>query len=386
MGARNGDFRVTQTIATTHVGSLPRGPELVPLLLARDHGESYDVEAFDTTVQAAIDAAVKAQVEAGVSIVSDGELGKVGYSTYIIERLSGFGGHTERKPAKDLAPLPELRKKLALIMGDQEFTRASCIAPVKLVNMEPCHEDIRRFKTAMERQGQGVKGFLNAASPGLITAFQPNAYYPTHEAYLADLVEAMRPEYEAIVAAGFDLQLDCPDLAMSRHTGYQDASDDEFVKIAEANVEALNAATANIPADRMRMHVCWGNYEGPHDCDIDLVKVLPAILKARPSTILFEAANPRHDHEWAVWKEAKLPDDKILAPGLIDTCSNYVEHPELIAQRIGRFADFIGADRVIASTDCGFGTFAGYGKIDPAVTWKKLRALREGADIAAAKM
>ena len=386
MGARNGDSRVTQTIATTHVGSLPRGPELVPLLLARDHGEPYDVEAFDTAVQAAIDAAVKAQVEAGVSIVSDGELGKVGYSTYIIERLSGFGGHTERKPAKDLAPLPELRRKLALIMGDQEFTRASCIAPVKLVNMDPCHEDIRRFKTAMERQGQGVKGFLNAASPGLITAFQPNAYYPTHEAYLADLVEAMRPEYEAIVAAGFDLQLDCPDLAMSRHTGYQDVSDDEFVKIAEANVEALNAATANIPADRMRMHVCWGNYEGPHDCDIDLVKVLPAILKARPSMILFEAANPRHDHEWAVWKEAKLPDDKILAPGLIDTCSNYVEHPELIAQRIGRFADFVGPDRVIASTDCGFGTFAGYGKIDPAVTWKKLRALREGADIAAAKI
>jgi 5-methyltetrahydropteroyltriglutamate--homocysteine methyltransferase len=285
MGARNGDRRLT-TIATSHVGSLPRGPELVPLLLARDHGEAYDVAEFDAIVQAAIDAAVKAQREAGVSIVSDGELGKVGYSTYIIERLSGFGGHTDRKPAKDLAPLPELRKKLALIMGDQEFTRASCIAPVKLVNMDPCHEDIRRFKTAMEREGQGVRGFLNAASPGLITAFQPNAYYPTHEAYLADLVDAMRPEYEAIAAAGFDLQLDCPDLAMSRHTGYQDVSDEEFVKIAEANVEALNAATANIPAEQMRMHVCWGNYEGPHDCDIDLIKVLPAILKARPSTTM----------------------------------------------------------------------------------------------------
>jgi 5-methyltetrahydropteroyltriglutamate--homocysteine methyltransferase len=373
-------------IETSHVGSLPRGPELVPLLLARDHGEPYDVAEFDKVVQAAVDEGVRQQVEAGVSIVSDGELGKVGYSTYIIERLEGFGGHTERKPALDLAPLPELRKKLAAIMGDQEFTRATCIAPVRLKNMDPCHEDIRRFTTAMERQGQGVKGFLNAASPGLITAFQPNAYYPSHEAYLADLVEAMRPEYEAIAASGFQLQLDCPDLAMSRHTGYQDVSDEEFLKVAEANVEALNAATANIPPEQMRMHVCWGNYEGPHDCDIDLAKVMPIILKARPATILFEAANPRHDHEWAVWKETKLPDDKILAPGLIDTCSNYVEHPELIAQRIERFASFVGADRVIASTDCGFGTFAGYGKIDPAVTWKKLRSLRQGADIAAARL
>ncbi|MDB5689574.1 MAG: hypothetical protein JWL91_1450 [Sphingomonas bacterium] len=373
-------------IETSHVGSLPRGPELVPLLLARDHGEPYDAAEFDAVVQAAVDEGVRKQVEAGVTIVSDGELGKVGYSTYIIERLEGFGGHTDRKPALDLAPLPELRKKLAAIMGDQEFTRATCIAPVRLKNMDPCHEDIRRFTTAMERQGQGVKGFLNAASPGLITAFQPNAYYPSHEAYLADLVDAMRPEYEAIAASGFQLQLDCPDLAMSRHTGYQDVSDEEFLKVAEANVEALNAATANIPPEQMRMHVCWGNYEGPHDCDIDLVKVMPIILKARPSTILFEAANPRHDHEWAVWKETKLPDDKILAPGLIDTCSNYVEHPELIAQRIERFASFVGADRVIASTDCGFGTFAGYGKIDPAVTWKKLRSLREGADIAAARI
>jgi 5-methyltetrahydropteroyltriglutamate--homocysteine methyltransferase len=373
-------------IETSHVGSLPRGPELVPLLLARDHGEPYDAAEFDKVVQAAVDEGVRKQVEAGVSIVSDGELGKVGYSTYIIERLEGFGGHTDRKPALDLAPLPELRKKLAAIMGDQEFTRATCIAPVRLKNMDPCHEDIRRFTTAMERQGQGVKGFLNAASPGLITAFQPNAYYPSHEAYLADLVEAMRPEYEAIAASGFQLQLDCPDLAMSRHTGYQDVSDEEFLKVAEANVEALNAATANIPPEQMRMHVCWGNYEGPHDCDIDLAKVMPIILKARPSTILFEAANPRHDHEWAVWKGTRLPDDKILAPGLIDTCSNYVEHPELIAQRIERFASFVGADRVIASTDCGFGTFAGYGKIDPAVTWKKLRSLRQGADIAAARL
>ncbi len=372
------------TIATTHVGSLPRGEELVPLLLARDHGQPYDAAEFDAAVLAAVIAAVEKQIESGVSVVSDGELGKVGYSTYMTERLSGFGGDVPRKPALDLAPLPEFRKKLGAIMGDQEFVRAACIGPVKLVNLEPCHEDIRRFQKAM--MGKAAKGFMNAASPGLITAFQPNQYYPDHEAYLADLVTAMRPEYEAIAAAGFQLQLDCPDLAMSRHTGYQDATEAEFLKVAQANVEALNAATANIPPEQMRMHICWGNYEGPHDHDIPLERVIGIILKARPATILFEAATPRHEHEWKVWADARVPDDKILAPGLIDTCSNYVEHPELIAQRIERFAAIVGKDRVIASTDCGFSTFAGYGKIDPAVTWKKLSALREGADIAAARL
>jgi 5-methyltetrahydropteroyltriglutamate--homocysteine methyltransferase len=372
------------TIQTTHVGSLPRGDQLVPLLLARDRGEPYDVAEFDSVVQSAIDDAVDQQIACGVSTVSDGELGKVGYSTYMTERLSGFGGDVPRKPALDLAPLPEFRKKLAAVMGDQEFVRAACIGPVKLVNLDPCHEDIARFSKAMA--GKVAKGFMNAASPGLITAFQPNQFYPNHEAYLADLVEAMKPEYEAIAAAGFQLQLDCPDLAMSRHTGYQDASEEEFLKVAAANVEALNAATANIPPEQMRMHICWGNYEGPHDHDIPLERVVDIILGARPATILFEAANPRHEHEWKVWAEAKIPEIKKLAPGLIDTCSNYVEHPELIAQRIERFAAIVGKDRVIASTDCGFGTFAGYGKIDPAVTWKKLHALREGADIADARL
>jgi 5-methyltetrahydropteroyltriglutamate--homocysteine methyltransferase len=269
-------------------------------------------------------------------------------------------------------------------MGEQEFVRASCIGPIKLINLEPCREDIRRFAKAMS--GRTLKGFMNAASPGLITAFQPNAFYPSHEHYLADLVTAMQPEYEAIAASGFQLQLDCPDLAMSRHTGYQDLSEAQFLKVAEANVEALNAATAHIAPEQMRMHVCWGNYEGPHDHDIPLERVIDIILKARPATVLFEAANPRHEHEWKVWAGAKIPDHKVLAPGLIDTCSNYVEHPELIAQRLERFTPIVGADRVLASTDCGFGTFAGYGKIDPAVTWKKLRALREGADIAAARL
>lgn len=374
-------------IKTTHVGSLPRGDELTPLLLARDGGQPYDAAEFDAKVSAAVDAAVKAQVEAGVSVVSDGELGKVGYSTYMIERLSGFGGHIDRKPAADLAEVPNLAKKLSAIMGNQEFVRASCIGPVKLVTLDPLHEDIRRFKAALAKHGApDTEAFMNAASPGLITAFQVNRHYPSHEAYLADLADAMREEYETIVREGFYLQLDCPDLAMSRHTGYQDMAEEDFLKVAAANVEALNAATANIPPERMRMHVCWGNYEGPHDHDIALEKVIDIVLKARPATVLFEAANPRHEHEWKVWKDAKLPDWKVLAPGLIDTCSNYIEHPELIAQRIERFAEFVGPERVVASTDCGFGTFAGYGKIDPIVTWRKLRSLREGADIAATRM
>lgn len=374
-------------IKTTHVGSLPRGDELTPLLLARDKGEPYDAAEFDTKVSAAVDAAVRMQVDAGVSVVSDGELGKVGYSTYMIERLSGFGGHIERKPAADLAEVPNLARKLSAIMGSQEFVRASCIGPVRKVTLQPLHDDIRRFKAALANHAApDTEAFMNAASPGLITAFQVNRHYPSHEAYLADLADAMREEYETIVNEGFYLQLDCPDLAMSRHTGYQDMSEEDFLKVAAANVEALNAATANIPPDKMRMHICWGNYEGPHDHDIPLERVVDIVIKARPATILFEGANPRHEHEWTVWRDAKLPDYKILAPGLIDTCSNYIEHPELIAQRIERFASFVGADRVVASTDCGFGTFAGYGKLDPIVTWRKLKSLREGADIAASRL
>ncbi|MBM3607708.1 MAG: cobalamin-independent methionine synthase II family protein [Alphaproteobacteria bacterium] len=373
-------------IHTTHVGSLPRSPALAEMLLKRDRGDEVDEAAFDALVSNEIETAVRAQGEAGVTIVSDGELGKVGYSTYITKRLSGFGGHVDRIPAKDLADLPDLRSKLAAIMGSQAFIRASCIGKVKLVDFKPVEDDVRRFSSAMKKAGQGLRGFMNAASPGLVTAFQPNQFYPTHEAYLADLVEAMRPEYDAIIAAGFDLQLDAPDLAMAAHTGFQGLSETEFLKRAEQNVEALNAATAHIPRARMRMHICWGNYEGPHDFDIGIEKIIDIVLKARPAQLLFEAANPRHEHEWIVWRDAKLRDDTVLIPGLIDSCSNYVEHPELIAQRIERYAGIVGPERVIAGTDCGFGTFAGYGKIDPVVTWKKLKVLREGADIAAKRI
>ena len=373
-------------IRTTHVGSLPRGDRLAELLIARDRGDPYDEAELDAVVQAAIDAAVKRQIEAGVSIISDGELGKIGYSTYIIDRLDGFGGDSPRKPTLDLAGLPDLRDKLGRIMGSQEFRRASCIGPVRLKSLAHCEQDIARFRSALDRFGDGREAFLNAASPGLVTAFQPNQYYATHEAYLADLADAMQPEYEAIVEAGFMLQLDCPDLAMARHTGFQDLDEAQFLTRAEQAVEAMNHATRNIPRDRMRMHVCWGNYEGPHDHDIDLSKVLGAVLRARPSQILFEAANARHEHEWTVWRDAALPDDKVLIPGMIDTCSNYLEHPELIAQRIERFAAIVGLDRLIVGTDCGFGTFAGYGKLDPEVSWRKLAALRQGTDLAAARL
>ena len=372
-------------IDVTHVGSLPRGEELAALLLAKDHGKPYDAAAFEAVVQGGVDDAVVRQVAAGVTIVSDGELGKVGYSTYVTERLEGFGGNVERKPALDLAAHPALAKKLAAIMGRQEFVRAACIGPVRLRTLEPMRDDIRRFRSALDRHGQGVRAFMNAASPGLVTAFQPNKFYPSHEAYLADLIEAMRPEYEAIVAAGFALQLDCPDLAMSRHTGYQDLEVGGFRGVVAALGGGLTPPTANIPAERMRLHVCWGNYEGPHDHDIPLERILEFVLKARPATILFEAANPRHEHEWTVWRDAAIPDDKILAPGLIDTCSNYVEHEELIAQRLARYIAIVGTDRVVAGTDCGFGTFAGYGKIDPDVAWKKLNALSQGAALAASR-
>ena len=373
-------------IETTHVGSLPRSPALAEMLIERDHGRDVDDAAFEALVSSEIAQAVRAQVDSGVTIVSDGEIGKVGYATYVTERLDGFGGHVDRTPAKDLADLPDLRRKLTAIMGSQDFVRAACIGPVRLRNLKPALEDIRRFRGALDAQGNGVRAFMNAASPGLITAFQPNQHYPSHEAYLADLVEAMRPEYEAIAAAGFDLQLDAPDLAMAAHTGFQGLEEAEFLRRAAQNVEALNAATANIPPERMRIHICWGNYEGPHDCDIALEKIIDIVLAVRPAQLLFEAANPRHEHEWTVWRDGGVPDDKILVPGLIDSCSNYVEHPELIAQRIERFAGIVGVDRVIAGADCGFGTFAGYGKIDPAVTWKKFRALRAGADLAAARL
>jgi len=375
----------TDRILTTHVGSMPRPQGLVDMLLRKDHGQAYDPAEYARTIRESVAAVVQRQVEAGVDVPSDGEASKVSYSTYMMDRLSGFGGDNKRKVALDLAPYPEFREKMARMTGVQEFRRASCIGPVAVNDLEPLKTDIDNMLAAMKASSV-VEGFMNSASPGLITAFQPNQYYETHEAYVWALSDAMKQEYRMIVEAGLVLQLDCPDLAMAHHTGFQDLSEAEFVKRAELHVEAMNAALEGIPADRVRMHVCWGNYEGPHDHDIDLIKILPAVLKAKPQGILFEAANSRHAHEWTVWAEAQLPDDKVLIPGLIDSCSNYVEHPELVAQGVERFAAIVGRERVLAGTDCGFGTFAGFGKLDAEIAYKKLAALAEGAAIASKRL
>jgi 5-methyltetrahydropteroyltriglutamate--homocysteine methyltransferase len=375
----------TDRTLTTHVGSMPRPQKLVDVLLRKDHGEDYDQADYDATIRDAVAAVVRRQVEVGVDIPSDGEASKVSYSTYMMDRLTGFGGDNKRKVALDLAPYPEFREKMGRMTGSQEFRRASCIGPIAVKDLTPLQTDIDNMLAAMKAAGV-TEGFMNSASPGLVTAFQPNQFYPTHEDYVWALSDAMRQEYKMIVDSGLIIQLDCPDLAMARHTGFQDLSEADFIKRAHVHVEAMNAALEGIPSEKVRMHICWGNYEGPHDFDIDLIKILDVILKAKPAGILFEAANSRHQHEWKVWAAAKLPDDKVLIPGLIDSCSNYVEHPELVAQGVERFAAIVGRERVIAGTDCGFGTFAGFGKLDGEIAYKKLAALAEGAAIASKRL
>ncbi len=377
--------RSTDRILTTHVGSLPRPADLVELLYKKENGEPYDPSALEAAAARAVDAAVARQVAIGIDVVSDGEMSKVGYSTYVKDRLSGFAGHHPRPPHLDLAPHPDLREAMMRMVGKQTFKRAACVGPIELVDREAMAQDLAHLGAAVDNH-RPIEAFMNAASPGVISSFQSNRYYPTHEAYVDAIATAMQAEYEAIAAAGFVLQLDCPDVAMARHTGFQELTEDEFLRRAELHVEALNHATRNIPAEAMRMHVCWGNYEGPHDHDIPLAKILPVVLKARPQAILFEAANPRHRHEWTVWRDAKLPDDKVLVPGCLMSTTNYVEHPELIAQQICQFADIVGRERVIAGADCGFGTFAGLWRVAPDVAYKKLAALVEGAAIASRRL
>ena len=372
-------------ILTTHVGSLPRSQTLVDVLLKKDRGEVYDEQEYDRVIADAVHDAVRRQVEIGIDIPSDGEQSKVSYSTYMMDRLTGFGGDNERRVALDLKDYPEFRQKMGRMTGNQEFRRSSCIGAVTIKDLGPLHKDIANLRAAAKAAG-ATEAFMNSASPGLVTAFQPNKYYPTHEAYLAALVDVMREEYQLIVESGLLLQLDCPDLAMAAHIAFQDLSEQEFLKRANLHVEALNHALGSIDPARVRMHVCWGNYEGPHDHDIAVEKLVGILAKAKPQAILFEGANSRHEHEWTAWREARLPDDKILVPGMIDTSSNYVEHPELVAQRIERWVGIVGRERIIAGTDCGFGTFAGYGKLDGAIAYKKLQALAEGAGIATKRL
>ena len=372
-------------ILTTHTGSLPRPKPLAELLVAKDQGQAYDAAVLAAAARAAVEDIVRRQVETGIDIVDDGEMSKPGYSTYIADRLTGFAGHAPRKPPLDTAGYPDFNAAMVRMTGPQTLRRSTCTAPVTLRDRAPMEEDIANLRAAVAAAGAS-EVFMTSASPGLVSAFQPNNFYPTHRAYVEAVAEAMQSEYEAIHDAGFALQLDCPDLAMAHHTGFQDLSEEEFLKRAALHVEVLNHAVRNIPAERMRLHICWGNYEGPHDHDIPLAKVAPILLKAKPAALVIEAANPRHEHEWSLWRALSLPDDKRLIAGVIDTSTNYVEHPELVAERLERLAGLVGRERVIAGTDCGFGTFAGYGKIDPAIAFKKLAAMVEGAALASKRL
>ena len=371
----------TDRILTTHVGSLPRSQAVTEMVFAEEKGERMDPEARHALLAEAVDQVVAKQCEAGVDVVSDGEMSKISYATYIKDRITGFEGDSPRRPPSDLEAYPGFLKRQAASGGTPSYRRPQCVGEIRVKDTAPLEEDLANFRAAVDRR-RPAEAFMNSASPGVIALFQPNQHYPDHESYLYALADAMRLEYEAIVAAGFLLQLDSPDLGLGRHMMFKGQPDDEYRRRAELHVEALNHALRNIPSDCVRLHVCWGNYEGPHHHDAPMEMVLPIALKARPQALLFESSNPRHAHEWRVFAEADLPDDKILVPGVLDSTTNFVEHPRLVAERICRFADIVGRERVIAGTDCGFSTFAGFGAVDPDITYAKLAAMAEGAALA----
>jgi 5-methyltetrahydropteroyltriglutamate--homocysteine methyltransferase len=375
----------TDRILTTHVGSLPRPQEVVDLLFAQDRGEPVDESKFNETMRRAAADLVKRQAECGIDVASDGETSKISYATYIRHRLTGFEGDSPRPTPQDLDEFPEYRDRLVKAGHSATYKRPVCKGPIKVKNLKPVERDIAHLKEALWKANV-VEGFMNAVSPGTIAVFQPNEYYPSHETYLAALSEAMREEYELIVRSGLLLQLDCPDLAMGRHTRFKNLSDAEFLRYAELQVEALNHALAGVPPDRVRLHVCWGNYEGTHIYDMDCLKIFPIVVKVKPMALLIEGANPRHEHEWEAWMKIKLPEDKILIPGVISSSTNYVEHPEVVAQRLLRYANVIGKERIMAGSDCGFGTFAGFGPVYPAFAWMKFRSLAEGARLASERL
>jgi 5-methyltetrahydropteroyltriglutamate--homocysteine methyltransferase len=374
------------SLRTTHVGSLPRSAIVADLLFGREKGLPFDEAAYDAVMVDATREIVTKQKSVGIDLPSDGETSKISYATYIKDRLTGFDGDSPRRTPGDLLDFPAFRDRLAKSGGTPTYRRPKCVGPIKVKDLEPLHKDIAAMKGAMAAAGY-AEGFMNSASPGVIALFQPSDYHATTEAYLADIADAMRAEYEGIVAAGLILQIDAPDLGLGRHMMYREMEEADVLKALEVHVEALNHALANVPGDRVRMHVCWGNYEGPHTRDIALAAILPLLMKAKPRALLFEGSNPRHAHEWTVWRDMKtvVPDDYVLIPGCLDSTTNFVEHPELVAQRLERFTAIVGKDRVIAGTDCGFSTFAGFGAVDPDIAWAKLAALVEGAAIASAR-
>jgi 5-methyltetrahydropteroyltriglutamate--homocysteine methyltransferase len=367
-------------IPVSHVGSLPRTQDVVDFIFAKEHGKPYDQAEFDACMTAAASETVRRQVEAGVDIVSDGETSKISYATYVKDRYTGFSGDSPRNAPADLKMFPSYLKRLADDGGTPQYARPMCTGEVRSRGQGDLQKDINNLKAAMTENG-ATRGFMNAASPGVISLFLQNDFYKTRGAYLAALADAMKAEYETIVAAGLDLQLDCPDLALSRHMLFSDLSDAEFVHVAGDHVAALNHALADVPQDRVRIHICWGNYEGPHCCDIPMDKVFSTLMSAKAQYLLFETSNPRHAHEWTVFRDRKseIPDDRILVPGVVDTTTNFIEHPEVVAQRVERFTGIVGAERVIAGSDCGFGTFAGFGAVDPEIAYAKLASLAEGA-------
>src|SRR5215475_13268590 len=377
----------TERILTTHTGSLPRPDDLLTMLYRKEKSESQDQAALEARVRTAVAEIVRKQLDAGVDVVNDGEVGRISYATYVKDRLSGFegeGSFRDMTRVPDLAEFPEYGQR---VVRDRPLTMRTpaCTGPITYRDKAAVRKDLENFQAALQG-GQPADTFLSTASPGVISLFLGNQYYPSHEAYLSALADAMKEEYQAISQAGFLLQVDCPDLAMGRHIQFAAASFAEFRKNAALHVEALNHAVAAIPPERMRLHLCWGNYEGPHHYDVPLRDIIDIVLKARPAGISFEAANPRHEHEWKVFHEFTLPADKVLIPGVLDSTTNYIEHPELVAERICRFAEVVGRENVIAGTDCGFATFAGLSDVDPKITWAKFKAMAEGARLASRQL
>jgi 5-methyltetrahydropteroyltriglutamate--homocysteine methyltransferase len=367
-------------ILTTHVGSLPRSRVVTDLIFAQERGEPVDATVLDDVLGAAVDACVARQIESGIDLVSDGEMSKISYATYIKDRITGFDGDSPRTPPADLEDFPAFLQRQAAGGGTPTYRRPCCVAAVAPRTLAPLHADVANLSRAVATH-RPVGAFMNAASPGVIALFQPNEFYASQDDYLEALAEAMRPEYEAIVAAGLTLQLDSPDLGLGRHMMYKDRSEADYLTLIERHVEVLNHALRNVPAAKVRMHVCWGNYEGPHTRDVEMRTILPVLMKAKPHGLLFETANPRHQHDWQAFRDLAglVPEDRVLIPGVIDSTTNFVEHPEVVAQRIEQFAGLVGRERVIAGTDCGFSTFAGFGAVDADIVYAKLATLAEGA-------
>ncbi len=373
--------RSTDRFLTTHTGSLPRPEDLIRMMYAKEEGVPVDAAALSLRVAAAVEEVVAKQAAAGVDVINDGEMSKPSYATYIKDRLSGFGGTGNTFVYQDLTEFPNLAKRVFGDPGRSRRKTPACNAAIGVRNPQAAQDDVDHLKSALANVA-AQEAFMTAASPGVVSLFFRNEHYPTEEAYLFAIADAMRQEYETVARAGIVLQIDCPDLGMGRHIQHADLSLAEWRKKAQLHVEALDHAVANIPPEKLRMHLCWGNYEGPHHCDVPLADVIDIVLRARPSAIAIEAANPRHAHEWKLFETLKLPDGKVLIPGVIESKSNFIEHPELVAQRIGRYANLVGRENVIAGSDCGFGTWVGQAAVDPDVVWAKMAAMAEGARIA----